>query len=260
MPEKYTPFPDFDSEAVGQALGAEAQWLRDVAHGEGEVLTIGDGRAELQVYPSAGVARVTTADARVEIYRVPGYSVNPDVGRVVFEQGADDERTRLLVQRNGKVSFHPVLRATGAPQTADTTVRAPVDQPTLQTTSQGVLEQPASPDTSAQESEERPTLTLTGRLGQDPWFTRDNDMLVAGFPLAVNHDHGTTTTWHTVKARGEAADQVDAGQKAGYIRRGKQVSVTGSYGEKTGKGKPPFEATAVTRAQAKPKPSDRQHD
>lgn len=254
MPEKYTPFPDFDSEAVSQALGAESQWLRDVAHGEGEALIVGDGRVELQVYPSAGVARVTTADARVEIYRVPGYSVNSDVGRVVFEQGADDERTRLLVQRNGKVSFHPVLRATGAASTTETTQGAPVDQPTLQTGSQGVLEQPETAAPSTSESEERPTITLTGRLGQDPWFTRDNDLLVAGFPLAINHDHGTTT-WHTVKARGDAADQVDAGQKAGYIRRGKQVSVTGSYGERTGKGKPPFEATAVTRAQTKPKPT-----
>jgi hypothetical protein len=256
MPETYTPFPEFDSEAVRQALGAESRSLRDVAHGEGEAVTLRGGKTELEVYPTAGVARVTIEHARVELFRVPGITTDDEAGHVLFRHGEEDSRSRLLVRADGNVSFYPVLTATGAAPTAETTGSAPVDQPTLPTRSQGASEQPEI-DATTPDSEERAAVTLTGRLGQDPWFTRDNEVLIAGFPLAVNHEQGTTT-WHTVKARGDAADQVDAGQKAGYIRRGKQVSVTGSYGEKTGKGKPPFEATEVTRAQTKPtRPSQR---
>lgn len=106
--------------AVSETLQAEAVATRDVAHGDGQSLSLRDGKAVLEIYPDSRVARITTTDARVEIYRVPGYSVNPDVGRVVFEQGAEQHRTRLLVHRDGKVSLHPVLRAVPTPRTAET--------------------------------------------------------------------------------------------------------------------------------------------
>ena len=253
MTETYTPFPDFDSEALRHALGAESRSLRDVAHGEGEAVTLA-GKAQLEVYPSAGVARVTTDNARVELFRVPGMTTDDEAGRVVFEHGADNNRSRLLVRADGNVSFYPVRLATGGARTDETTQRAPVDHPAPHTGSQSVTERPETSADRAAESEERPIVTLTGRLGQDPWFARDEDVLVAGFPLAVNHEQGATT-WHTVKARGEVADQVDSGHKAGYIRRGKKVDVTGSFAEQTGKAKPPFEATVVTRAQTNQKPS-----
>ena len=54
----------------------------------------------------------TTPDARIELYRVPRYTVSGQ--RVVFEQGDHDDRSRLLVGRDGRVSFHPVLRAAGS--------------------------------------------------------------------------------------------------------------------------------------------------
>src|SRR5262249_52903497 len=99
---------------------------RDVAHGEGQILPVADRTAVLEVYPQAQVARVTTAHARVEVYRTPGYSVNPSLGLVVFEQGTDEQRTRLLINREGRVSFHPVLRPIGAASPDQTTDTAPV--------------------------------------------------------------------------------------------------------------------------------------
>ena len=124
MTERYSPMAEFNGEALSATLGAEARTLRDVAHGDGQALAVAGGKVVLEVYPTVGVARVTTRDARVEVYRVPGYSINAAVRRVVFEQGTDDKRTRLLVHGDGKVSFHPVA---GAPQSPRTPETAPHD-------------------------------------------------------------------------------------------------------------------------------------
>src|SRR4051812_43342690 len=108
-------FSQFDAAQAGQALGTEPRSTRDVAHGDGEALDVGE--TVIEVYPAAGVARVTTADARIELYRVPGYSISGE--RVVFEQGDEDNRTRLQVRADGKVAFHPVLRSTEASRTGE---------------------------------------------------------------------------------------------------------------------------------------------
>src|SRR5947209_18120912 len=113
MPEVPSHFSEFDAQAAGEALGSQPHSVRDVAHGDGEALNVGD--TTLEVYRGAGVTRVTTPDARIELFRVPSYSVSAE--RVVFEQGTEDNRTRLLVGRDGKVSFRPVVRATESPRT-----------------------------------------------------------------------------------------------------------------------------------------------
>src|SRR5688572_15125395 len=100
-------FSEFDAAKASEALGAEPHETRDVAHGEGQAISIGD--TTLEVYQDAGVARVTTPDARIELFRVPTYHVSPE--RLVFQQGEADSRTRLLVRSNGRVSFYPVSGA-----------------------------------------------------------------------------------------------------------------------------------------------------
>ncbi len=81
MTENSSDFNEFDAAVVGQALGTEPRTTRDVAHGDGEALNVGD--TTLEVYRESGVTRVTTPDARVELFRVPSYSVSGE--RVVFE-------------------------------------------------------------------------------------------------------------------------------------------------------------------------------
>src|SRR4051812_46974093 len=93
MTEGPTSFSEFDASVAGRALGAEPREMRDVAHGDGKALDVGD--TVIEIYRDAGVARVTTPDARIELYRVPTYNVTGQ--RVVFEQGDADDRTRLLV-------------------------------------------------------------------------------------------------------------------------------------------------------------------
>src|SRR5215213_1604286 len=126
MPEQQpSNFSEFDADAAGQALGAEPRTMRDIAHGDGQALDVGD--TVLEVYRDAGFARVTTPDARIELYRVPSYDVSGE--RVVFEQGDKDDRSRLLIRNDGKVSFYPVLRATESSRTADTTSSGHQDSP-----------------------------------------------------------------------------------------------------------------------------------
>src|SRR4051794_23223204 len=118
-------FSEFDAASVGQALGAEPRTMHDVAHGDGEALDVGD--TVLEVYRDTGFPRVTTPDARIELYRVPSYNVSGE--RVVFEQGDQDDRSRLLVRNDGKVSFYPVLRATESSRTPDTAASGHQDSP-----------------------------------------------------------------------------------------------------------------------------------
>src|SRR3954452_8136403 len=143
-------FSEFDGRKAGEALGAEPRTLRDVAHGDGEALNVGD--AVLEVYPDAGVTRVTTPDARIELFRVPNYSVTGE--RVVFEQGGEDDRTRLQVRADGKVAFHPVLRATESPTTSETTRNGEQLPATPSALSERTTRRPDTPNTAAPEGKE----------------------------------------------------------------------------------------------------------
>src|SRR3954453_20513831 len=125
MPETPSNFSEFDAKAAGEALGADPRSTRDVAHGLGDELDIGE--TTLEVYRDAGVTRVTTPDARIELFRVPSYAINGE--RVVFEQGEEDNRSRLLVRNDGKVSFYPVLRATESSRTNETPSNGYQDSP-----------------------------------------------------------------------------------------------------------------------------------
>jgi hypothetical protein len=265
MNERYFEIGEFDAEAISTTLRAESRSLRDVAHGDGEALSLADGKAELEVYPGAGVARVTTADARVEIYRVPGYSLNADVGRVVFEQGADDQRTRLLVQRNGRISFHPVLRAAQSPTTGETSQndgQLPLAVSLAADTTTAPQEAPSS-SLPHPESTETEQVQLKGRLGNDPWFTSgEASEVIGGFPLAVNVEGRAGTVWHKVVTFGETAEQLREARRTGQIRKGRLVDVTGRHvtrDEQTETGRTrvirEFHATSVTRVTAtKPQP------
>src|SRR4051794_18643926 len=218
MPEVPTNFSEFDAHAAGEALGAEPRTMRDVAHGDGEALNVGD--TTLEVYRDAGVTRVTTPDARIELFRVPSYSVSSE--RVVFEQGTDGDRSRLLVGRDGKVSFRPVVRATESSQTNETPLNGRQDFPNSHGPSE-VTTGPSNPE--GDKGGEVQQLLLQGRLGRDPWFNSDGDRHTAGFPLAVHNENGTV--WHRVVVFDATAEQLQQDHSKGVIRKGRLVDVTG---------------------------------
>src|SRR3954466_5465518 len=194
MPEILSNFSEFDAKATGQALGTEPHAIRDVAHGDGEALTVGD--AVLEVYRDASVARVTTPDARIELFRVPTYTISGE--RVVFEQGEEDDRSRLLVRNDGKVSFYPVLRPTESSRTSDNTPSGRMDSPTPTDASNNVTGRNSTTSSSpeGEKGGEVQQIQLQGRLGRDPWFSTTDGQPVAGFPLAVHNEN--ETAWHKV--------------------------------------------------------------
>jgi hypothetical protein len=219
MPEQYSDFHEFDAEIASHALGSEARTTRDVALGNGQALDVGD--AVLEVYPDAGVTRVTTPDARVELFRVPRYTVREQ--RVIFEQGDDDDRSRLQVRADGKVAFHPVLRSPESSRTDETPSSGRQNSPAGKVPS----ESPTGPSSSPEPREAVQEMQLRGNLGRDPWFSTRDDRPAAGFPLAINHDDGRKPTWHDIVTFDEAAEQLREAFTKRQITRGKLVDVTG---------------------------------
>jgi hypothetical protein len=189
MAEQYSSFQEFDPQAAGQALGAEPRSTRDVAHGNGSAFDLTD--AVLEVYPDAGVTRATTPDARVELFRVPRYTLREQ--RVIFELGDGEDRSRLQVRADGKVAFHPVLRSPEQPQTDGTTPTGSKDSPTPDVSSQTTT-RPSGDVAPPEPREAVPDVSLRGHLGRDPWFATREDRPAAGFPLAVNPEGGGKAT------------------------------------------------------------------
>jgi hypothetical protein len=259
MPEQPSNFSEFDAAAAGEALGARPHLTRDVAHGDGAELEVGE--TTLEVYRDAGVARVTTPDARIELFRVPSYTISGE--RVVFEQGDQgdqDDRSRLLIRNDGKVSFYPVLRATEPSRTADTTSSGHQDSPAPTTPPDNVTRQNDGTSTSpeGEKGGEVQQMQLHGRLGRDPWFSTRDDRPAAGFPLAVNPPDGSKAIWHDVVTFDETAGQLDEAFKKRQIMKGKPVAVTGQTvirEEPRANGgmkkSAEFHATAVTRVQSR---------
>jgi hypothetical protein len=250
MAEQYSSFQEFDPQAAAQALGAEARQTRDVAHGDGQAFDLTD--AVLEVYPDAGVTRATTPDARVELFRVPRYTVRDE--RVIFELGNEEDRTRLQIRADGKVAFHPVLRAAESSHTEETTSSGRQDSPAPAVTSETTA---TSSNSSPELREAVQEMQLRGNLGRDPWFATRDDRPAAGFPLGVNPEGGGKATWHDIVTFDETAKQLHEAFENRQITRGKPVEVTGKpvvVEQQRGDGRVKkireFHATAVTRVQA----------
>lgn len=257
MPERYVSISDFDPGAIRETLEADSRGVRDVAHGDGEAFTLGRQGTELEVYPGAGVARVTTESARVELFRVPGYRLS-EANHVIFELSNEQDRLRLLVGSEGHISLRPLLRATGSPITRQTSPDGHQDRMSPVRASQAVTAPPPVDHPVAAESEQREQVTITDRVGGDRiWTKTDGDATARVFLFAHNHTDGEPPTWYHVHTRGEVADQVQVGARQGWLRKRKYVTVTGYPGEPiTPRSKTlTFEATSVTRARAaKPLP------
>jgi hypothetical protein len=224
MQETPSNFNQFDAAVVGQALGSQPRTMHDVAHGNGEALNVGE--TTLEVYRDAGVARVTTTDARIELFRVPSYTISGE--RVVFEQGGQDDRSRLLIRNDGKVSFYPVLRATETSRTPNRAPSGHQDSPTPTDPSGNVIgrNDVMSGSPEGEKGGEVQQVQLRGYVGHNPWYSDRGEQPVAGFSLGV-HDERNQTTWHQVVVFDAAAEQLHDAVGKNQIDKGKLVAVTG---------------------------------
>ncbi|MCX4820238.1 hypothetical protein OG883_10025 [Streptomyces sp. NBC_01142] len=62
--------PTFDEQAVAKALGTKAQEVTDPAYGQGQHFQVRSDKIflSLDTFPEAGVSRITTKGARIELF------------------------------------------------------------------------------------------------------------------------------------------------------------------------------------------------
>src|SRR5512135_2150129 len=69
MPEQEpAPSRELNDPTVAEALHTRSASVHDVAYGAGRQYSLGRGDARLELFPRTGVTRLTTPDARVELF------------------------------------------------------------------------------------------------------------------------------------------------------------------------------------------------
>jgi hypothetical protein len=216
---------DWNRESLGRALDATPRQAHHVGWGDGDVYRVGQDAERptmLVVFPAAGVARFTTRQAEITLFRQqPPLRYEEQVR---FEQLNGDERLQLTLTRRGRLSLHS---APGAVEPAAMPVPVASDTNLHPGEETRFLDDPAAPETrlttpaddlEVEAGPEQDRGRLVGRLGAAPRFrTTRNDVLIATFPLAVRQDDDTTT-WHTIRAfRERAATLQDVNLRKGQI-------------------------------------------
>jgi hypothetical protein len=263
MAEQESQHAPFDETALAEVLGTRSASVRDVAYGEGRQYFLGRGDARLEIFPRTGVTRLTTVDARVELFG--GATAQVSGSGLEFSRTSPGQDASLTVVPGGGIVFtlvvggerRPVLATepeeppTAPPPPTSSPVRAPETaqeprsaadhtsvppRPVRASTTPSAAREPTSPPSSreaassqspaaAQTEQER--IALTGRLGRDPSFrTTKTGSLVARFPLAVHREDGHTD-WHTVLAFGSRAEQLQRRVGSGELVQGREVDVVG---------------------------------
>lgn len=92
----------FDGEAVAKALGTTAQEVTDPAHGEGQRFQVRSDKAflSLDTFPEAGVSRITTRGARIELFGGTLPTVE-DEGIVFMQKNQDHEHSTVALHPDG---------------------------------------------------------------------------------------------------------------------------------------------------------------
>jgi len=98
--------PTFDGQAVAKALGTNAQEVTDPAYGEGQHFQVRSDKAflSLDTFPAAGVSRITTKGARIELFgdMVPHVE---DEEIVFLRKDSDHEHASMALHPDGGLTF-----------------------------------------------------------------------------------------------------------------------------------------------------------
>lgn len=192
-------------ENINRYFGGTATESSDIAFGDGLHIFLGsDIPKRLELFPNAGVARFTSQDAQLTLYR--SFPVLDQDG-VIFESAA--EGSKLTVTAAGEVTLSVAPAPTEpALQTAHVAPQSPSEAP--------IRRSPQFPT-----PEEKQRVTLAGRVGAQPSFrTSPKGQFIGQFPLAVHE--GEATTWHTVVAFGDRAKTLQE-----TLQKGQPVEVVG---------------------------------
>ncbi|WP_405789496.1 single-stranded DNA-binding protein [Streptomyces sp. NBC_01367] len=98
--------PTFDGEAVAKALGTKAQEVTDPAYGEGQHFQVRSDKAflSLDAFPEAGVSRITTKSARIELFGGSLPHVE-DEGIVFMQKDEEHEHSTVALHPDGALTL-----------------------------------------------------------------------------------------------------------------------------------------------------------
>lgn len=221
---------------------------RDPVLGAQHTFALPEDAGTLQVFPTAGITRMETPAALVQVAAYP--RVDPATGPgITLDLSGGAAETSLTVYPDGTVLFSCVP---GTPERPSRAVKPPGSTPAplrSNTTSEGHHHEPTVPadrtttpptqrsevsgetrgghssDSGAKES--APRVQLTGRLGRNPTFrTSPRGIHIGSFSLAV-HEQDGATTWHSIVAFGNRADQLHQRVDQGELIKGQEVNVIG---------------------------------
>ncbi|MHB9857744.1 hypothetical protein [Streptomyces sp. YIM S03343] len=150
--------PTFDQQAVAKALGTKAQKVTDPAYGDGQHFQVRSDKAflSLDTFPEAGVSRITTKGARIELFGGSLPHVE-DEGIVFMQKDQDHEHSTVALHPDGaltlgyQVDTGPVS-VSGLPQDVEDTAQIITTHDAVQT--------PAEP--AATEPQESPPDVVAG--------------------------------------------------------------------------------------------------
>lgn len=98
--------PTFDEQAVAKALGTEASPVTDPAYGDGQHFQVRSDKAflSLDTFPEAGVSRITTKGARIELFGSSLPTVE-DEGIVFLQKDQEHEHSTVALHSDGALTL-----------------------------------------------------------------------------------------------------------------------------------------------------------
>ncbi|MFE5295898.1 single-stranded DNA-binding protein [Streptomyces sp. NPDC056632] len=96
----------FDEQAVAKALGTKAQEVTDPAYGEGQHFQVSSDKVflSLDTFPEAGVSRITTKGARIELFGATPPAVE-DEGIVFLQKDQEHEHSTVALHPDGALTL-----------------------------------------------------------------------------------------------------------------------------------------------------------
>lgn len=143
--------PTFDEQAVAKALGTKAQEVTDPAYGAGQHFQVSSDKAflSLDTFPEAGVSRITTKSARIELFGGSLPHVE-DEGIVFLQKDQEHEHSTVALHPDGaltlgyQVDTGPVSVA-GLPDNVEDTAQIITNHEAVQTPTSEPLEPEPTP-------------------------------------------------------------------------------------------------------------------
>ncbi|WP_079054015.1 single-stranded DNA-binding protein [Streptomyces graminilatus] len=98
--------PTFDQQAVAKALRTKAQEVTDPAYGDGQHFQVQSNKAflSLDAFPEAGVSRITTKSARIELFGGSLPQVE-DEGIVFLQKDEEHEHSTVALHPDGALTL-----------------------------------------------------------------------------------------------------------------------------------------------------------